>query len=101
MTLNAVQFDQERLDRALAIPQEQRRLQAYTARKQAARSDAAHWALAVHHSSHDDLHRGITTRQVTHVLLSKEEYPEASDAEQTAYLIGQARGTYPTRVSHV
>lgn len=99
--LNSAQFDHERVSRAMEIPVEERRARTFNERKQAAKADATHWALAVEHSSHDDLKRGITARQTTHVLLSKEEYPDPMQAEQAAYLLGRARGTYPTRVRHV
>lgn len=99
--LNALQFDDDRIRAAMDIPQEQRRLSLAMERKAAAKRNATHWALQVDHSSHDDLKEGITARQQTHVILSREDFPEPGDAESAAYLMGHARGTYPTRVRHV
>lgn len=95
------QFDDDRVAAAMAIPQKDRRLRLYSDRKAAAKRNATQWALQVDHSDHDSLQQGITVRQRTHLVLSREEFPDPSEAEQTAYLIGKARGTYPTRVKHV
>lgn len=95
------QFDDDRVAAAMAIPQHERRLRLYSDRKEAAKRNATHWALQVDHSSHDDLQQGVTVRQQTHVVLSREEFPGPAEAEQVAYLIGHARGTYPTRVKHI
>lgn len=100
-SLNSLQFDDERIRAAMDIPVEQRRLQRSMEQKAAAKRNATHWALQVDHSSHDDLHEGITVRAQSHVILSREDFPNPNDAEQVAYNMGHARGTYPTRVSHV
>jgi hypothetical protein len=99
--LNESQFDHERVARAMAIPVEERRTRMFSERKQAAKSSATHWAIAVNHSDHDSLKEGKTEVSETHVLLSKDEFPDPMHAEQVAYLLGRARGTYPTRVRHV
>lgn len=97
-TLNGLQFDQERLDTALAVPARTRRLAASVGRREAAQRNATQWALQVTHSSHDDLKRGETDVRQSHVLLSKDEYPEPMEAEKIAYLLSKG---YPTRVRHV
>ena len=96
--LNETQFS--RIRTALEIPVRERRLASYSARKAAAKKNATDWALRVVHSDHDSLHEGITDRSQSYVRLSREEFPDPLDAEAHAYLMGRARGTYPTRVEH-
>jgi hypothetical protein len=103
MTNLGPQFDQERLDRALAIPVEERRTRGFRARKDAAQRDATNWALCVHHgsgSSNSVARGGVLDQEVSRVLVSREEVPDPLEAEAVAYQIGHARGTFPTRVSH-
>jgi hypothetical protein len=100
MTNLGPQFDQERLDRALAIPVEERRTRGFRARKDAAQRDTTNWALYVHHSSHDGLKEGNLDESVSRVLVSREHVPDPVEAEAVAYQIGSARGTYPSRVTH-
>lgn len=95
-TLNPQQFP-ERIRNALEIPVRERRLRSYIDREGAT---GEHWTFQVDHSTHDDLKEGVTSKQQTRVVLSKKEFPNPSEAEQTAYLMGHARGTYPTRVRH-
>lgn len=93
-------LDQDRIARAQAVPVEQRRLRNYTARKEAAKRDAVNWAVQVEHSDHDSLKQGVTARSTSHVILSREQFPDPLEAEEVAYLWGQSRGTYPTAVRH-
>ena len=94
------QFDDERMARAQAIPVEQRRLRGFTARKEAAKRNATHWALQVDHSSHEDLQRGRTVTGTTRVMLSREEFPDPVKAKETAALMSLSRGHYVTGVRH-
>lgn len=98
--LHGLQFDDARIAVAQAQPIAERRVRGYTARKTAAKRDATTWAVGVDHSSHEDLQQGITARARSHILLSREHYPDALEAEEIAYLWGTARGTYPTKVEH-
>lgn len=92
------QFDSERLEQALALSPEERRLRGFTARKQAAQRDATRWAFAVDHSSHNDLKDGVVAKSTSRVVLSRDEFPDALDAGAAAYEWGISRGTYPTSV---
>lgn len=58
------------------------------------------WEFDVLHSSHDELKQGLVDVRRTRVLVSREAYPTAAEAEQVAYLMGAARGEYPTSILH-
>lgn len=100
-SLSPTQFDDDRIATALSVPADVRRRALFTARKQAARRNATQWALGVQHSSHEGLSEGNLRVSESRVLMSRAAYPDAIDAEQDAYVMGHARGTYPTRVRHV
>lgn len=63
-----------------------------------AEEEPAHWEFDVLHSTHDEMRQGKVDVRRTRVLISKKHYPDSSEAEQAAYLMGAARGEYPTRV---
>jgi hypothetical protein len=99
--LSGLQFDQARIDRALAAKAAGTPvIDRLRERDEAAQRNPSTWAIGVDHSTHDDLKEGVVARSHSHILLSRDEFPDASEAEQTAYWWGHARGTYPTKVSH-
>lgn len=87
-------FDDERLARAFSIPVMDRRL----AKMDEAAATTGDHDFTVHHSSHDDLKNKVLTASMSRMVLSRDEFPDARDAQAVAYLIGKARGTYPTLV---
>lgn len=59
-----------------------------------------HWDIDVIHSSHEEMKQGRTDARLSRVILSKEHHPDPLEAEQTAALMGIARGEYVTGVGH-
>lgn len=59
-----------------------------------------HWTVDVDWSDHDALRKGITSKGVSRVLLSKEDHPDPLKAEETAALISMRHGGMATRVRH-
>lgn len=57
-----------------------------------------HWDIDVLHSTHAEMRQGKVDVRRSRVILSKKHFPNALEAEETAYLMGAARGEYPTRV---
>lgn len=62
--------------------------------------ESPHWEFDVLHSTHDEMKQGKVDVRRSRVLISKEHYPNHVDAAATAYLMGHARGEYPTSVLH-
>ncbi len=61
-------------------------------------AETKHWDFDVMQSTHDEMKEGKTEPRRTRVVLSKEAFPDALEAEQVAALMPIARGQYTTRV---
>lgn len=94
--------DQQRatLDRGLVAtrtPVMERRLRGFEAREQAGAVDSEFWTVHVDHSSHDAFKVGVLVETMSKVVFSREDFT-SMEAEQAAFVMGCARGTYPSAV---